>query len=46
LNIYVCIKQVPATETKIKPNAAADGIDTTGITSSRVGAKCACSKAE
>ena len=31
MNIYVCIKQVPATETKIKPNASGDGIDTTGI---------------
>ncbi len=31
MNIYVCIKQVPATETKIKPNAASDGIDTTGV---------------
>lgn len=31
MNIYVCIKQVPATETKIKINAAGTGIDTTGI---------------
>lgn len=31
MNIYVCIKQVPATETKIKINAAGNGIDTTGI---------------
>ena len=31
MNIYVCIKQVPATETKIKPNGSGDGIDTTGI---------------
>lgn len=31
MNIYVCIKQVPATETKIKINANGTGIDTTGI---------------
>ena len=31
MNIYVCIKQVPATETKIKINGDATGIDTTGI---------------
>ncbi len=31
MNIFVCIKQVPATETKIKVNADATGIDTTGI---------------
>ncbi|MEW6056049.1 MAG: electron transfer flavoprotein subunit beta/FixA family protein, partial [Bdellovibrionota bacterium] len=31
LNIYVCIKQVPATETKIKINANGTGIDTTGV---------------
>ncbi len=31
MNIYVCIKQVPATETKIKINASGTGIDTTGI---------------
>ena len=31
MNIYVCIKQVPATETKIKINANNTGIDTTGI---------------
>lgn len=31
MNIFVCIKQVPATETKIKINASATGIDTTGI---------------
>lgn len=31
MNIYVCIKQVPATETKIKINGSANGIDTTGI---------------
>ncbi|MBI3542937.1 MAG: electron transfer flavoprotein subunit beta/FixA family protein [Deltaproteobacteria bacterium] len=31
MNIFVLIKQVPATETKIKINATATGIDTTGI---------------
>jgi electron transfer flavoprotein beta subunit len=31
MNIYVCIKQVPDTETKIKLNADASGIDTAGI---------------
>lgn len=31
MNIYVCIKQVPDTETKIKINADASGIDTAGI---------------
>ncbi|MBI2606593.1 MAG: electron transfer flavoprotein subunit beta/FixA family protein [Deltaproteobacteria bacterium] len=31
MNIYVCIKQVPATETKIKINAGASGIDAAGI---------------
>src|SRR3954470_20059985 len=31
MNIYVCIKQVPATETKLKINASGTGIDTTGI---------------
>lgn len=31
MNIFVCIKQVPATETKIKINANGTGIDTTGI---------------
>ena len=31
MNIYVCIKQVPDTETKIKLNADNTGIDTTGI---------------
>lgn len=31
MQIYVCIKQVPATETKIKVNAEAKGIDTAGI---------------
>ena len=31
MNIYVCIKQVPATEKKIKINAGGTGIDTTGI---------------
>jgi electron transfer flavoprotein beta subunit len=31
MNIYVCIKQVPDTETKIKLNADATGIDPTGI---------------
>src|SRR3954469_2129425 len=31
MNIFVLIKQVPATETKIKVNATATGIDTTGI---------------
>lgn len=31
MNIYVCIKQVPATETKIKINGSGTGIDTTGI---------------
>ncbi len=31
MNLYVCIKQVPDTETKIKVNGDASGIDTTGI---------------
>ncbi|MCC7440170.1 MAG: electron transfer flavoprotein subunit beta/FixA family protein [Bdellovibrionales bacterium] len=31
MNIYVCIKQVPDTETKIKINADKSGIDTAGI---------------
>lgn len=31
MNIYVCIKQVPATETKIKINGSGNGIDTTGV---------------
>jgi len=31
MNIYICIKQVPDTETKIKLNASQTGIDTTGI---------------
>jgi electron transfer flavoprotein beta subunit len=31
MNIYVCIKQVPDTETKIKLNADSSGIDITGI---------------
>ena len=31
MNIIVCIKQVPDTETKIKLNADSSGIDTTGI---------------
>lgn len=31
MNIFVCIKQVPDTETKIKLNADSTGIDTTGI---------------
>jgi electron transfer flavoprotein beta subunit len=31
MNIYVCIKQVPDTETKIKLNADQSGIDTTGV---------------
>ncbi len=31
MNIYVCIKQVPDTETKIKLNADSSWIDTTGI---------------
>jgi len=31
MNIYVCIKQVPDTETKIKLNAESSGIDTAGI---------------
>ena len=31
MNIYVCIKQVPDTETKIKLNADSTGIDVTGI---------------
>ncbi|MEN9723018.1 MAG: hypothetical protein RJB38_1004 [Pseudomonadota bacterium] len=31
MNIYVCIKQVPDTETKIKLNTDSSGIDTTGI---------------
>jgi electron transfer flavoprotein beta subunit len=31
MNLYVCIKQVPDTETKIKLNGDSSGIDTTGI---------------
>jgi electron transfer flavoprotein beta subunit len=31
MNLYVCIKQVPDTETKIKINGDASGIDTTGV---------------
>jgi len=31
MNIYVCVKQVPDTETKIKLNTDSSGIDTTGI---------------
>lgn len=31
MNIYVCIKQVPDTETKIKLNADSSGIDPTGV---------------
>src|SRR3954471_3190459 len=31
MNIYVCVKQVPDTETKIKLNADSSGIDGTGI---------------
>ncbi len=31
MNIFVCLKQVPDTETKVKINAAGDGIETTGI---------------
>ena len=31
MNIYVCIKQVPDTETKIKLNADSSGIDSAGI---------------
>jgi len=31
MNLYVCIKQVPDTETKIKINGDASGIDTAGI---------------
>ncbi|MCY4643084.1 MAG: electron transfer flavoprotein subunit beta/FixA family protein [Bacteriovoracales bacterium] len=31
MNIFVCIKQVPDTETKIKPNDKGSYIDTTGI---------------
>jgi electron transfer flavoprotein beta subunit len=31
MNIYICIKQVPDTETKIKINADSSGIDPTGI---------------
>jgi electron transfer flavoprotein beta subunit len=31
MNIYVCIKQVPDTETKIKLNGDSTGIDTAGI---------------
>jgi electron transfer flavoprotein beta subunit len=31
MNIYVCIKQVPDTETKIKLNADSSGIETAGI---------------
>ena len=30
-NLYVCIKQVPDTETKIKLNGDSSGIDTAGI---------------
>jgi electron transfer flavoprotein beta subunit len=31
MNLYVCIKQVPDTETKIKLNADCTGIDATGV---------------
>src|SRR3954468_4090282 len=31
MNIFVCIKQVPDTETKIKLTADSSGIDTTGV---------------
>jgi electron transfer flavoprotein beta subunit len=31
MNLYVCIKQVPDTETKIKMNADSSGIDSAGI---------------
>ncbi len=31
MNIFVCVKQVPDTETKVKPNADGSYIDTTGI---------------
>jgi electron transfer flavoprotein beta subunit len=31
MNIFVCIKQVPATETKIKINGTNNGIDSTGV---------------
>ena len=31
MNICVCVKQVPDTETRIKLNADRSGIDTTGI---------------
>ncbi len=31
MNIYICIKQVPDTETKIKLNSEQSGIDTTGV---------------
>lgn len=31
MNIYVCIKQVPDTETKIKLNGDSSGIDATGV---------------
>ncbi len=31
MNIYVCIKQVPDTETKIKLNGDSSGIDSTGV---------------
>ena len=31
MNIFVCIKQVPDTETKIKLNADSSGVDTTGV---------------
>ncbi len=31
MNIFVCLKQVPDTETKVKINSAATGIETTGI---------------
>jgi electron transfer flavoprotein beta subunit len=31
MNIYVCVKQVPDTETKIKLNSDNSGIDTTGV---------------
>ncbi len=31
MNIFVCVKQVPDTETKVKPNGDGSYIDTTGI---------------
>src|SRR5271156_2500208 len=31
MNIYVCVKQVPDTETKIKLNSDNSGIDATGV---------------